>query len=63
MACDKILKCGHPCYGVKGEKKCLPCLNEKCETNVEIRKQLKDQKGSDYCNICFVEGLENAPTI
>lgn len=36
-ACDKILECGHSCYGSKGEKKCLPCLNEKCaEENPEL---------------------------
>lgn len=25
-ACTKMLPCGHPCGGVKGEQKCLPCL-------------------------------------
>lgn len=28
--CDKILHCGHPCCGFKGEDQCLPCLDEAC---------------------------------
>lgn len=28
--CDKVLPCGHPCYGVSGEKECLNCLHEDC---------------------------------
>jgi E3 ubiquitin-protein ligase MYCBP2 len=46
-----MLPCGHPCAGIKGESKCLPCLRDDCPSkNMEI-------DGSDYCNICFVEGL------
>ena len=33
-ACDKIQACGHPCYGYRGEKECLPCLSEKCAEGV-----------------------------
>ena len=29
-SCDKMLPCGHPCKGVAGEKKCLPCLEQEC---------------------------------
>ncbi|MFS8160539.1 MAG: hypothetical protein ACMG6E_10120 [Candidatus Roizmanbacteria bacterium] len=29
-SCDKMLACGHACCGFNDEKKCLPCLNEKC---------------------------------
>ena len=29
--CQKIQKkCGHACYGVKGEKRCLPCIEPSC---------------------------------
>ena len=24
--CNKKLKCGHRCFGVKNETKCMPCL-------------------------------------
>eukprot|EP00668_Euglena_longa_P046216 GGOE01061900.1.p1 GENE.GGOE01061900.1~~GGOE01061900.1.p1 ORF type:complete len:443 (+),score=82.16 GGOE01061900.1:43-1371(+) len=24
--CDKLLSCGHPCGGVRGEKECTPCV-------------------------------------
>jgi hypothetical protein len=32
-SCEKSLACGHYCTGFKGEKKCLPCLNEDCVNN------------------------------
>ncbi|CAD8181444.1 unnamed protein product [Paramecium pentaurelia] len=54
-ACNKILACKHPCPGFKNEQICSTCLNDQCCKG--------DQKGDDYCNICFVEGLKNAPII
>jgi len=30
MACTKILECGHPCYGLKDEIHCIPCLQPEC---------------------------------
>jgi hypothetical protein len=30
LACKKMLKCGHSCFGLINEKNCVPCLNEKC---------------------------------
>ena len=59
-ACTKILGCGHPCSGVAGEKKCLPCLNEKC---CEDNAELNGQTGDDYCNVCFIESLTASPCI
>lgn len=56
-ACQKILNCGHSCGGFINEAKCLGCLNETCAS------KLKDVKGDDYCNICFVEGLSQSPSI
>ncbi|CAD8152124.1 unnamed protein product [Paramecium octaurelia] len=55
FACNKMLACRHPCPGFKNEQICSTCLNEQCCKG--------DQKGDDYCNICFVEGLKNAPVI
>lgn len=59
-ACQKLLSCGHFCSGYVNELNCLPCLNDDC---AEKNNTLMNQKGSDYCNICFVEGLSNAPSI
>lgn len=60
-ACTKIHDCGHPCCGVLKEVNCLPCLEDSCAE--QRGPELLDQKGSDYCNICFVEGLNNSPSI
>ena len=30
LSCDKMLKCGHACYGIKDEVACLWCLDESC---------------------------------
>eukprot|EP00826_Nyctotherus_ovalis_P013748 TRINITY_DN1375_c0_g1_i9.p1 TRINITY_DN1375_c0_g1~~TRINITY_DN1375_c0_g1_i9.p1 ORF type:complete len:432 (+),score=91.22 TRINITY_DN1375_c0_g1_i9:404-1699(+) len=60
-ACDKILPCGRPCYGFRGERKCLPCLNEDCvKKNPELTLEAKDD---DYCPICYTSGLGDAPSI
>lgn len=61
MACTKINPCGHPCYGYRGEGKCLPCLNEKCAAaNSEA---LKGVNGGEYCAVCYVEALSAAPCV
>ena len=60
-ACRKMHKCNHPCSGYINELNCLPCLNDDCAE--KIKDSLLNQKGSDYCNICYVEGLANAPSI
>jgi len=59
ICCDKVLECSHLCYGIKNETKCLPCLHEDCAS----KRSNAHQQGDDYCNICFVEGLNQAPTI
>lgn len=51
ICCDRMLPCGCPCNGIKGEPKCLPCL--KCEMKCE----------NDYCPICYTEALQDAPCI
>ncbi|CAD8101230.1 unnamed protein product [Paramecium sonneborni] len=55
LACNKLLPCGHSCPGFKNEQVCATCLDDKCNQ--------REQKGDDYCNICFTEGLKNAPII
>ncbi len=58
-ACTKLLKCGHKCFGCKGEVTCPPCLNSDCNSFVS----LYNQDSSSYCNICFTEGLSQAPVV
>lgn len=56
-----MLPCGHPCGGFKGEKECLPCINEECvDKNPELTLE---KKGDDYCVICYSEGLESGPCV
>lgn len=57
ISCDKILKCGHLCRGIRGERQCPPCLNVDCIASRE------DTNEEDYCNICWVEGLGQAPCV
>lgn len=52
LACGKPQQCGHRCYGTKGEKHCSPCLHTEC-----------NKIGEDYCNICWTESLQCAPTL
>jgi len=61
VACQKTLNCEHACCGYFKEMNCLDCISDECaEKNKE---KLLSQKGSDYCNICFIESLNNAPCI
>lgn len=59
--CVKKHECGHFCKGYSNEAFCLPCFSGDCAEKNAL--QLMDQKGADYCNICFIEGLEAAPCI
>ena len=54
--CVSRLPCGHRCNGMAGETTCPPCLLPSCAASGA-------QSGSDFCNICFVEGLSSAPCI
>lgn len=60
-ACAVTLECGHSCSGFIKEKKCLPCLNEACQS--KSISNLNGQTGEDYCMICGIEKLINAPCI
>lgn len=45
---------------MKDELKCPPCLFEECASK---NPDLKGVTGKEFCNICFVEELQNAPVI
>eukprot|EP00002_Diphylleia_rotans_P039326 TRINITY_DN9099_c0_g1_i2.p1 TRINITY_DN9099_c0_g1~~TRINITY_DN9099_c0_g1_i2.p1 ORF type:complete len:433 (+),score=56.03 TRINITY_DN9099_c0_g1_i2:220-1518(+) len=54
-SCHKTHPCGHRCIGIKGEKHCIPCMNDTCCKDGSI--------DSDFCNICWVEELRQGPCI
>ncbi|XP_050423071.1 E3 ubiquitin-protein ligase MYCBP2 isoform X2 [Adelges cooleyi] len=58
-ACQKVLKCGHLCGGIKDEMECLPCLNG-CVNEENARLK---QDADDMCMICFTDALSAAPSI
>uniref|UniRef100_A0A1B0CBG1 RCR-type E3 ubiquitin transferase n=2 Tax=Lutzomyia longipalpis TaxID=7200 RepID=A0A1B0CBG1_LUTLO len=68
VACAKVRPCGHPCGGVAGEAKCLPCLQHLCaarenEQAESTREPRLTQDADDMCMICFTEALSYAPAI
>jgi hypothetical protein len=56
-----MLSCGHPCYGIKNERQCPPCLHPECEATAETMGV--HQTAENECNICFSEDLGQAPCI
>ncbi|KAL4460977.1 hypothetical protein ABPG74_016449 [Tetrahymena malaccensis] len=58
--CQKINNCNHPCYGIKDELECLPCLHPDCAKN---NADLRDNDSDQYCNICWSEGLGAGPCV
>ncbi|KAF2070852.1 hypothetical protein CYY_007838 [Polysphondylium violaceum] len=56
-SCKKKLECGHPCMGIRNELECLPCIHPDC------KQSNTNQKMNDYCNICWTDDLESAPSI
>lgn len=65
IACPRTLPCGHFCSGCNFDDKfnCHPsCMHEECVA--KARKEGKNVvDGSEYCTICYCEGLEQAPCI
>ncbi|KAF2071788.1 hypothetical protein CYY_006895 [Polysphondylium violaceum] len=57
-SCNKILKCGHNCIGIRNESKCEPCMDLQC-----YEKNKFKNSNEDYCNICYVESLKSAPCL
>ncbi|EGC38296.1 hypothetical protein DICPUDRAFT_76110 [Dictyostelium purpureum] len=75
-SCDKVLKCGHQCLGLKNEENCLPCIESDCNynkinnnnnvnnnINSDVTILKTDQKSNDYCNICWTDDLSSDPCI
>ena len=63
FACPKRLDCTHLCCGVAGEPECLRCLHQDCVKNQKEELKIDLMDGEDYCNICWIEGLNAAPCI
>lgn len=59
-SCQRMLRCGHHCGGVRGESRssCPPCMNNECKDWAE-----GDADGDDYCAICWTEPLNAAPVV
>lgn len=53
LCCGRIKECGCPCNGVRDEKleDCLPCLKH------------DNDVGEEFCSICYVEALQDAPCV
>lgn len=63
-ACGKKLGCGHPCFGVKEERECCPCLVPDCKavaSSSSSSSSIVDATSS--CAICFTEDLGSAPSL
>jgi hypothetical protein len=59
--CDKQLECGHFCCGTRGEIVWVPCLDPdwvKANPGLTL-----DQTADDFCMICYMSGLGQAPSI
>ena len=57
-----MLPCGHPCGGIAGETKCMPCLEPECidrynEKPTTVVKIPDGHTVDDYCTICWSDGL------
>ena len=52
ISCEKTLPCGCACVGIKNEVECHPCLKHDLHIDED-----------EYCGICYVEGLKDAPCL
>ena len=67
-SCNKTHPCGHNCKGFRGESQCLPCIDRGCieEFNKGRPPQTQmfvDYADTDVCNICWVSGLGDEPSM
>ncbi|KAL3880994.1 hypothetical protein ACJMK2_033195 [Sinanodonta woodiana] len=58
-ACNKVLKCGHLCGGIKDESQCLSCLYWCTTADMTSLKQKHD----DVCVVCYSSPISAAPSI
>lgn len=63
FSCTRTLECGHHCGGVRGERICLPCLEEKCKSASKHLGRKFLPAATDLCGICLTEPLQRAPAI
>merc|ERR1711964_581297 len=52
--------------GLRGETRCLHCLHPDCTRKAQtrqLRTTADEDKREEYCNICWVEGLGQAPSL
>jgi len=52
LCCEKILPCGCACNGIRNEATCLGCLKHDLHVDED-----------EFCGICYVESLKDAPCI
>ena len=57
--CRKQKQCSHSCAGVKGETKCLPCLEPECMTAEDNILPQNDE----LCTICYTSELKEEPSV
>lgn len=60
LSCQRMLPCGHPCGGVRGESTCLPCLYG-CGGGGE--EDAMRPEAEDLCRICWTEELRAGPAV
>jgi hypothetical protein len=60
-ACLRVLGCGHPCCGVRGERMfdCIGCLQPECAPAAGAHPEAAE----DVCSICWAEPLSAAPCL
>jgi len=57
QSCGKVHpKCGHPCIGIRNERKCPPCFHPDC-----VPKGASTH--DEFCSICWTEGWSAAPCV
>ncbi|KAL0479167.1 hypothetical protein AKO1_007996 [Acrasis kona] len=57
-SCHKTLQCGHYCCGIRNERNCLPCLDEKCARRAGLTCD-----ADSYCGVCYTDSLDAMPCI
>jgi len=63
--CSRLLACAHVCKGVRDEGTCLGCL--RCPAPlpkwVKGKAGLEEPQAEEFCGICYVEVLAQAPCV
>ena len=59
-ACTRLLRCGHYCGGLRGERECPPCLQEPC--SLGAKDASAGGEGGGLCVVCL-DPLTAAPCL